>query len=112
MLKKDCPLCHEKVPLSFFERHVFRERSMIRRMKEDHPEWLESDGACLKCLDEYKKVHDQLLQEVRLLRQAHGESYETIDEDFEKEYDEYAARQVFMNFELERKEEEGDEKET
>lgn len=85
---------------------------MIRRMKEDHPEWLESDGACHQCLDEYKKVHDQLVQEARELRQARDESCETVNEDFEEEYDDYAAKNAFVNFEADQPEEEGEEKET
>lgn len=107
MLRKVCPLCNEQVPLSFYDRHVFRERSMIRRMKEDHPESENGGETSAEFLSEYKRTHDSLVQESRQLRHARGEIYETIDEEFESDYDEYAAKSSFSSFEPEREGEDG-----
>lgn len=29
---------------------------IIERIKKDHPEWVEKDGACPKCLEYYKRL--------------------------------------------------------
>jgi len=29
---------------------------IIARIKEQHPDWQEKDGACPKCIDYYKKL--------------------------------------------------------
>ena len=29
---------------------------IIEQIKKDHPEWVEKDGACPKCIEYYKKL--------------------------------------------------------
>jgi len=60
-----CPLCGEIVPVGEVRKHAaeddvrFRDGMVIARIKQDHPEWVESDGACPKCVEFYQKLVEQ-----------------------------------------------------
>ena len=47
-----CPLCNEETD----EFHYDAERYVLEVIKKDHPEWVESDGACEPCMDYYKSL--------------------------------------------------------
>ena len=47
-----CPLCNEETD----EFHYDAERYVLEMIKKDHPEWVESDGACEPCMDYYKSL--------------------------------------------------------
>lgn len=55
-----CPLCGSLVPISQIRVHAieddkrFKEGMLIARIKADHPEWVETDGACPKCIEYYR----------------------------------------------------------
>ena len=51
-----CPLCGRKVvrDLALFLEHT--NQHVIDKIKSNHPEWIESDGACAPCVDYYKKA--------------------------------------------------------
>ncbi len=57
-----CPLCSETVSVGELRAHAalddqrFRAGLVIARIKEDHPEWMEADGACPKCLEYYRGI--------------------------------------------------------
>jgi hypothetical protein len=57
-----CPLCSETIPASEILAHAalddqrFRDGRMIARIRQDHPEWIEADGACPKCIEFYRKA--------------------------------------------------------
>ena len=57
-----CPLCGDIVPRSELLMHAvaddnrFREGRLITRIKQDHPEWLEADSACPKCVEHYRQI--------------------------------------------------------
>lgn len=57
-----CPLCGEIVPMGEIRAHAatddqrFRDGLVITRIKQDHPEWVEADGACPKCIEYYRGV--------------------------------------------------------
>ena len=52
-----CPLCGVNVNAGEIRAHAvlddkrFREGLVIARIKQDHPEWVEADGACEQCLE-------------------------------------------------------------
>lgn len=50
-----CPVCGEVVPdqLTVYIRHT--EDHIIDIVKQAHPEWVEQDGLCRKCLDYYRR---------------------------------------------------------
>ena len=56
-----CPLCGENVKAGEIRAHAvldderFREGLVIARIKQDHPEWVEADGACGQCLEFYRQ---------------------------------------------------------
>jgi hypothetical protein len=58
-----CPICGDIVPARELLTHAvadderFREGRLIARIKQDHPEWVEADGACPQCMAYYR---DQL----------------------------------------------------
>jgi hypothetical protein len=55
-----CPLCGETVPEDEILAHAgkddarFRDGLVIARIKQDHPDWVEADGACPKCIEYYQ----------------------------------------------------------
>ena len=57
-----CPLCGETVSVGELRAHAalddqrFRDGLVISRIKENHPEWLETDGACPKCIEYYRGI--------------------------------------------------------
>lgn len=57
-----CPICGETVPVGEIRVHAatddqrFRDGLVITRIKEDHPEWVEADGACPKCIEHYRST--------------------------------------------------------
>jgi hypothetical protein len=50
-----CSICGDKIDgdLKLFVDHT--ETHVVDAIKERHPDWVEKDGVCLKCLDYYKK---------------------------------------------------------
>ncbi len=57
-----CPLCGEVITDAELLIHAvkhdqqFRDGKIIARIKQDHPEWVESDGACPKCIEYYQQT--------------------------------------------------------
>jgi len=57
-----CPLCSEIVPMKELRSHAasddqrFKDGMLIARIKQDHPEWVEADGACPQCIEYYRKA--------------------------------------------------------
>ncbi len=49
-----CALCGKEVDSVT---HI-AEHWLINNIKEDHPEWVEKDGSCKKCIDYYKSLDD------------------------------------------------------
>ena len=49
-----CPLCNEETD----ELHYLTEKYVLDMIKKDHPEWVETDGACKSCIDYYKALDD------------------------------------------------------
>lgn len=52
--KKICPVCKKETDEHVID--VCREsyKFIIDRIKQEHPDWVEKDGACPKCVDYYK----------------------------------------------------------
>lgn len=53
---RNCPICGSQLAPESAALHVMAERWVIEQIREDHPEWVESDGACPKCLEFYSKL--------------------------------------------------------
>lgn len=57
-----CPICGEIVPVGEIRKHAaeddqrFKQGNLIARIKQDHPEWIETDGTCPKCVEYYQKL--------------------------------------------------------
>ena len=51
-----CPICGEDVPTEAVVLHSLAESYTIEQIRKDHPEWVEEDGACPKCLEFYDKL--------------------------------------------------------
>lgn len=49
-----CALCGEDVESVS---HA-AEKWLIEAIKEDHPDWVEDDGSCRKCIEYYKSLDD------------------------------------------------------
>lgn len=47
-----CPLCSEEADELLYE----FEQYVLDVIKKEHPEWVESDGACPRCLDYYRSL--------------------------------------------------------
>lgn len=54
--KKYCPVCHKVTKAAVVDVCVTAHEYLIEKIKKEHPEWVEKDGACPKCLEYYKKL--------------------------------------------------------
>lgn len=59
-----CPLCQDVVDKLLYRFHIDNERTVLEKIKRDHPDWLVGDGICSRCLDYY---HVEIIRENRLL---------------------------------------------
>ena len=54
--KKYCPVCKKEMDEKSADICGMAYSYVIKRIKDDHPGWVEKDGACPKCLEYYKKL--------------------------------------------------------
>jgi len=54
--KSHCPICGKTVEEPIKQICSQMRQVIIEKIKRDHPEWLEKDGACPKCLQHYKRL--------------------------------------------------------
>ena len=54
MAKYTCSLCGGVVHEELRTLHGDAEQWLINRIKRQHPEWVSSDGACARCIEEYR----------------------------------------------------------
>ncbi len=59
-----CPLCNDEVDKLVYRFHIDNERTVIEKIKSDHPSWSIDDGICSRCIDYY---HVEIIREQRLL---------------------------------------------
>lgn len=59
-----CPLCDEPVEKLLYRFHVESEREVFNRIRQQHPGWIDTNGACGRCVDYY---HTSILPEQRIL---------------------------------------------
>ena len=64
-----CPICGDRVRPEIRGLHALAERWVIEQIKKRHPEWVEADGLCPKCLDHYR---DSQLHRRNPTRLCHG----------------------------------------
>lgn len=53
---KFCPVCKKETNASMVDICTSAYKYIINRIKTDHPEWVEKDGACPRCIEYYKKL--------------------------------------------------------
>ena len=51
-----CPVCGGLLSPDTADLHAMAEDWVIQQIKRDHPEWVEANGACPKCLEFYLKL--------------------------------------------------------
>ncbi len=56
MVEKRCPLCKQEIEERMLDIHVRKERVVIDLIKKKHPEWVEEDGACPRCIEYYRVI--------------------------------------------------------
>lgn len=54
-----CPLCHKEADSLY---HI-AEQAVIDMIRRDHPEWIEPDGVCRKCIEYYESLDDAVSYE-------------------------------------------------
>jgi serine protease AprX len=59
-----CPLCNNEVDKLLFRFHIENERTVIEKIKKDHPDWTIGDGICSRCMDYY---HVEIIMKQGLL---------------------------------------------
>lgn len=59
-----CPLCSDAVDKLLYRFHIDSERQVIDKIKEQNPEWSQSDGICSRCVDYY---HIEIIRQQRIL---------------------------------------------
>lgn len=51
-----CSICGEPVQDKAKNLHYLAEKWLIEQIKKDHPDWVESEGLCPKCVEYYLKL--------------------------------------------------------
>lgn len=54
-MKFICPICNKELPRELRVIIPHTERHIIDTIKEEHPEWVGTNGVCKKCYDYYIK---------------------------------------------------------
>ena len=52
-MEYQCSLCREKVEGDLITLKDHTDNHVIDLIKHDHPEWIQKDGMCQKCIDYY-----------------------------------------------------------
>ena len=59
-----CPLCNDAVDKLLYRFHIDSERKVFESIREQHPDWVENDGVCGRCVDYF---HTTIVMEQRIL---------------------------------------------
>lgn len=51
-----CPICKKMVSENLVDTCESAHQYVIDNIKKKHPNWVEKDGACPKCIEYYKKI--------------------------------------------------------
>jgi len=54
--KKICPVCKKETDAKIVDVCTTAYKYVMDKIREEHPEWVEKDGACPKCVECYKKL--------------------------------------------------------
>ena len=54
MTTSRCPVCGNTVDDRLRSLHAETERGRIARIQRQHPEWVAQDGACPRCVEDYR----------------------------------------------------------
>ncbi|VAX36245.1 hypothetical protein MNBD_UNCLBAC01-1427 [hydrothermal vent metagenome] len=49
-----CSVCHKEIQGDMFTYIEHTEKHIIDEIKASHPEWVENDGLCKKCMEYYQ----------------------------------------------------------
>ncbi len=55
-MKKKCPICSRLVRENILKVCEEAEDWILQSIKRAHPDWVEKDGSCSRCLNYYKKL--------------------------------------------------------
>lgn len=58
-MKKECTLCEEEAA----DLYRITEKYVLDLIRSEHPEWIESNGACKKCVEYYKALDNAVIIE-------------------------------------------------
>ena len=98
MPSKRCPICGEDVSVTFFDRHLWREKRVIRDLREENPE-LAGNGS-EECVRAYKQMHEEMRLQARRLRQDRGETYDSDSDDVGEEIPETELHVATEDYDL------------
>lgn len=51
-----CPLCEQQVDEFKYDLHESVDRVVLDWIRRQHPDWVEEDGACPRCLEYYRQM--------------------------------------------------------
>ena len=54
--KEICPICNKELDQPIVDTCIEAYNYVIKRIKQEHPDWVEKDGACPKCIEYYKNL--------------------------------------------------------
>ena len=59
-----CAACGEVINADLLVYVDHTEKHIVELLKHDHPEWVEKDGVCKKCLDYYRaEIHGSIFKD-------------------------------------------------
>ncbi len=54
-----CPICGEHIDRKGLPTHIAAEEYVLKKIRDTHPDWVKSDGACPKCWEAYRNLGPQ-----------------------------------------------------
>jgi hypothetical protein len=55
-MKKTCPICKKTVDENVVQMCTEAEDWILESIRRHHPDWVEKDGSCSKCLEQYRNM--------------------------------------------------------
>ncbi len=55
-MRKKCPICNRFIEENIVKLCQDAEDWILQSIKRAHPDWVERDGSCSRCLNYYKKL--------------------------------------------------------
>lgn len=58
----ECPICKDQVDRLQYPMHEAVDRVVLEWIRQQHPEWVDEEGLCPRCLELYRRMKESQRQ--------------------------------------------------